>query len=46
MIYKRLNKNIQEKIDNIIIIKHKKIYKNDILIDLLAYHLKKIFNLF
>ena len=46
MIYKKLNKNIQEKVDNYVKIKHKTIFKNNIQIDLLAYHIKKIFELY
>ena len=41
MIYKNLNSNIQDKIDNIV--ERKKIkFKNNLLMDLLAYHLKII----
>ncbi len=40
MIYKNLNKNIQDKIDQNVRIKHKKIFKESLLMDLLAYHIK------
>ena len=42
MIYKLLNSNIQNKIDMYVKIKHKEIFKIDIQMDLLVYHLKKI----
>ena len=40
MIYKNLNSNIQDNIDNIVKIKHKIKFKNNLLMDLLAYHVK------
>ena len=40
MIYKNLNTRIQDKIDNIIKIRHKQQFKNSLLINLLAYHVK------
>lgn len=40
MIYKNLNNSIQDKIDNIIKTRHKQQFKNSLLMDLLAYHVK------
>ncbi len=38
MIYKNLNSNIQDKIDENVRNKHKKIFKESLLFDLLKFH--------
>jgi hypothetical protein len=40
MIYKKLNSNIQDKIDNKIKKKHKNLFKEALLFDLLKYQVK------
>lgn len=44
MIYKNLNIKIQDKIDQYIRIKHKKIFNEPLLMDLLVYHIKNNIN--